>query len=226
MQLLGIVGAIAFGLLALTPSAQAAPPMEDKAQARLHFEAGARHYDLSEWDQALVEFKEAYRQMPDPSFLYNIAQCHRRLGHGEDALTFYRTYLRRAPEAVNRDEVERRIAELEAEKQAQQLRQAEEDRQHNAAAGPLAPAQGSEAARPSLLGHEPPGDRSDEQVSLTQAPADSSSGHGSIFTRWWFWTAVGALVTGGVVAGLLLSRGGGTKPFCPDCANSAGVNLP
>ena len=200
--------------------------MEDKAQARLHFEAGARHYDLSEWDQALVEFKEAYRQMPDASFLYNIAQCHRRLGHVEDALTFYRTYLRRAPEAVNRDEVERRIADLEAEKQAQQLRQSEEDRKHNAAAASPAPAESVESARPSLLGHAPAEGSTNEQVSLTQAPADSSSGHGSIFGRWWFWTAVGALVTGGVVAGLLLSRGGGTEPVCPDCVNSAGVNLP
>jgi tetratricopeptide (TPR) repeat protein len=196
---------------------------EDKVLARQHFDAGARHYDLSEWEQALVEFKEAYRQMPDPNFLYNIAQCHRKLGHVDDALTFYRTYLRRAPEAANRGEVERRITELEAEKQARAIRQSEDERVHSP--GNISPGECNEASRPSLI--NPPSSEGvpDQQASLTQTP-EVASGERSVFSRWWFWTAVGAVVVGGVVAGVLLSRGGGTTPFCPDCANSARVNLP
>lgn len=224
MQIRGIAIAIVFGWLVLTPNARGAPSAEDKAQARAHFDAGARHYDLSEWEQALIEFKEAYRQMPDPTFLYNIAQCHRRLGQVEDALTFYRTYLRRAPEAANRSEVERRIDELEAEKKARSAKQTEEEREHKASAAAQSaaapPETGSEAFRPSA------GEMAEDRVALTQSPAPSSSDETSIFRRWWFWTAAGALVAGGVVAGLLLTRGGGTKTFCPDCINRGGVDLP
>src|ERR1700690_4317020 len=78
--------------LSLSSGSVAASPVEDKVLAKQHYEAGALDFDLSEWDQALVEFKEAYRLKPDATFLYNIAQCHRRLGHVEEALTFYKTY--------------------------------------------------------------------------------------------------------------------------------------
>lgn len=60
--------------------------------------------------------------------LYNIAQCHQKLGHVDEALTFYKTYLRRAPDALNRSEVERRIQDLEVEQRRRRV--------DDAAAGP------------------------------------------------------------------------------------------
>jgi hypothetical protein len=123
------VALVAALALSLAWGSVAASPVDDKVLAKQHYESGARHFDLSEWDQALVEFKEAYRLKPDPTFLYNIAQCHRRLGHVGEALTFYKTYLRRAPDAPNREEVERRIQELESEQRAKVSREAEEERE-------------------------------------------------------------------------------------------------
>jgi tetratricopeptide (TPR) repeat protein len=35
----------------------------------------------------------------------------------------------------------------------------------------------------------------------------------SVFQRWWFWTAVGVLVAGGVTAGVLVSSHSGTRPL-------------
>ena len=116
-----VAGLVVLGLVSgLALAAIAASPVEDKVLAKQHFEAGARHFDLAEYEKALEDFKEAYRLRPDATFLYNIAQCHRKLGHVDEALTFYRNYLRRAPEAPNRGEVERRLQELEAEQQATQ----------------------------------------------------------------------------------------------------------
>jgi tetratricopeptide (TPR) repeat protein len=238
---------VALGLvLALSPAAFSAPPVEDKVAAKQHFEAGTRHYDLAEWDHALVEFKEAYRLKPDATFLYNIAQCHRKLGHIEDALTFYRTYLRRAPDAPNHDEVERRIAELEVERKAKQTKQAEEERvalaereakaaeTKAAAAAKAVPAPEpapaptvtpSPASLPTGAPHSE--ESSARRADLAQAPpAPSAQTESSIFSRWWFWTAVGAVVAGGVTAGLLLSRKSSSKTFCPDCVNTVDVNLP
>src|SRR5450759_1523475 len=111
----GAVVAVMALALSLASGSVAASPGGDKVLARQHFESGASHFDLSEYDEALVEFKEAYRLKADATFLYNIAQCHRKLGHLEEALTFYKTYLRRSPDAPNREEIERRIQELDVE---------------------------------------------------------------------------------------------------------------
>jgi len=108
---------------------------EDSTAAKVRYESGVKHFDLAEYEPALADFKEAYRQKSDPVFLYNIAQCHRKLGHTDDAITFYQNYLRRAPDARNRAEVERRLAELET------LRAAE-----NAAAAPGSKIQPAPAA--------------------------------------------------------------------------------
>jgi tetratricopeptide (TPR) repeat protein len=90
-------------------------PGADTKTAREHYKRGVAHYDLNEYAPALEEFKAAYRAVQDPSLLFNIAQCHRRLGQKGDALYFYRSYLRRSPEAPNRAEAERHIQELERE---------------------------------------------------------------------------------------------------------------
>src|SRR6188768_1709430 len=99
--------------LAVGGEARAAPTTAEATEARRHYEAASRAYDLAEYETALREFKEAYRIVGDPAFLFNIAQCHRKLAHPADAVTFYKTYLRRAPNTPHRAEVEKFIADLE-----------------------------------------------------------------------------------------------------------------
>ena len=56
---------------------------------------------------------------------------------------------------------------------------------------------------------------------LTSTPAEPAADQEpSLAHRWWFWTGVGAVVAGGVVAAVLLTRGGTNYPACPmpaDC---------
>jgi tetratricopeptide (TPR) repeat protein len=84
----------------------------DRAAARAAFQRATQHFDLSEYAQALDDFKEAYRNFEDPSLLFNIAQCYRQLGNDEMAVKFYRTFLLKVPNARNREDVERLIAQL------------------------------------------------------------------------------------------------------------------
>ncbi len=84
------------------------------ARAKSHYATGTRQYDLGHFQEALAEFEAAYLAVPDPVFLYNSAQCHRRMGNDREALAFYRSYLRNAPDAANRTEVNKRIQEIEA----------------------------------------------------------------------------------------------------------------
>ena len=52
------------------------------------------------------EFKLAYARSQAPGLLFNLAQASRLNKDYEQALHFYRTYLRVRPDAPNRDDVE------------------------------------------------------------------------------------------------------------------------
>jgi hypothetical protein len=56
--------------------------------------------------------------------LFNIGQCHRQLGHKQEAITFFRTYLREVSDAPNRDEVKRLMSTLEQEVAAERASKA------------------------------------------------------------------------------------------------------
>jgi tetratricopeptide (TPR) repeat protein len=83
------------------------------AEAKAHASRGTNLYNLGRFSEALAEYEAAYLAIQDPPFLFNIAQCHRKMGKNKEALDSYRTYLRVAPEAPNRAEVQKRISELE-----------------------------------------------------------------------------------------------------------------
>ena len=87
---------------------------EAKQEAKVRFASGQSHYNLNEFTEALLDFKEAYRVLPDPVLLFNLGQCERQLGHLEEAIRFYRSYLREQPKAPNRQDVVRKIDEIEA----------------------------------------------------------------------------------------------------------------
>jgi len=96
--------------------AETKPSPETVATSKEHFNQGTRHYQLGHYQDALGEFESAYMAVPDPVFLFNIAQCHRKMGHDKEAVGFYKSYLRNAPNAPNRVDVQKRIQELEGGK--------------------------------------------------------------------------------------------------------------
>jgi hypothetical protein len=93
-----------------TPTPARAP---DTAAARAHARQGSAYYDLNRFREAYQEFEQAYLVEQDPALLYNMGQCQRKLGNSEEALHFYRTYLRRAPNGPSSVEADKRVHELE-----------------------------------------------------------------------------------------------------------------
>jgi hypothetical protein len=207
---------------AAPPAAPAAPEASQGALARQHHAAGSRLYDLAEYEAALREFKEAYRVVADPAFLFNIAQCHRKLGNTKDAITFYRTYLRRAPQAVNRGEVERRIAELE---RAQSEAAAATVPGSEATPGQSTVPGGSPAlaAAPSAPAPVPP-----QTTLIGGQPGRSTAGDTAarpFYSRTAFWVVAGVVLAGVATATIIISRGdSATGPFCPDCAATTAID--
>jgi tetratricopeptide (TPR) repeat protein len=223
---------VALWLLAIVlvaPVARAASP-EDKTKAREHFQNGLVHYDLGEFGEALSQFKDAYRMVQDPAFLFNIAQCHRRLGQNVEALEFYRNFLRRSPNAANRGEVEHRIQEIEREIQsahpASRPTPTPAPSTGKEAVPPVAPVGSAREGAPSRPNPPPPAaspvdtappapsptstsTSAPATLDLSAAPASKPEpATGAFYTRWWFWTSVGAVVVGALAIGFAVSRRG------------------
>lgn len=69
---------------------------------------GKAAYGKGEYGDALIAFEAAYEAAPQPKHLYNLARCHEQQGSLAKAADYYERYLREAPEAADREEVETR----------------------------------------------------------------------------------------------------------------------
>lgn len=102
--------AIAFVVLFAFPHVARA---DDVKAAREHFERGTRLYDLGQYAGAAKEYEAAYEAKDDPALLFNCGQAYRGARNPEKAIVFFKSFLRKMPDAPNRAEVEARIAELQ-----------------------------------------------------------------------------------------------------------------
>jgi tetratricopeptide (TPR) repeat protein len=226
---LGILGVV------LQAGAARAADANATAEAKKRYAQGVRHYDLAEYEAALTEFKEAYRAADDPAFLFNIAQCHRKLGNLPEAITFYRTYLRRASNVPNRAELQRRIAELEHE---QALRERAAAASGAPTTGALTPAVERRSPPPAPVavvatasdptaGREPAAALVGRDAAPSPSPAGGDAEAAPLYKRGWFWVAAGAVAVGAAAAIVIATRSrGDAQPFCPDCTSTAGLRGP
>jgi hypothetical protein len=96
------------------PSARAAElSPQQKAEMRTLYDKATRAYDVGKYQEAIEDYQKAYEIGGDPPMLYNIAQAYRLNNQPTEAVRFYKRYLQRAPNARNREDVERKIAEQE-----------------------------------------------------------------------------------------------------------------
>jgi tetratricopeptide (TPR) repeat protein len=210
----GAAVTLAAVLLAGTGGARAADPNAEKARA--HFQQGDTYFKLDKYPAALQEFEQAYLAKQDPSFLYNIAQCHRLMGNRVEAIRFYKRYLNDAPTAPNRPVAEKHIRDLESAVNAEELTGAHVAHSPTAPVGgqagtgtPVSPPTTVPPPQAVALEARPPA--APEAAISVPPPAPSSTEDHPVYTKWWFWTAVaGAVVVGGLVL-YLANR----DPSCP-----------
>ena len=90
-------------------------PSDDELtqEARTFFLRGVAMYRRGQYEAAMQAFIAAHRFAPLPEVLYNLAVTAERLGSRQDAIDYYREYMRGLPpNAPDRGAVERKIAEL------------------------------------------------------------------------------------------------------------------
>ena len=101
--------------------APASTPGYDEAAA--HYQKGVEDFSAGRYEDAIVEFKLALAAGGPPALLFNIAQAHRLVGNDQEALGYYKEYLRVVPDAPNRADVEARMSaiqqQLDSESRAQ-----------------------------------------------------------------------------------------------------------
>jgi tetratricopeptide (TPR) repeat protein len=83
-----------------------------EARARELTDSGRRHYDVGEYDEAIADYREAYRLSPRPGLLFNLGQAFRLKGDCLTATRMYRNYLRLEPGSKHRELVEQHLAAL------------------------------------------------------------------------------------------------------------------
>jgi tetratricopeptide (TPR) repeat protein len=171
-----------------------------KAEARDAYRLGTQLYNLSEYQQALEKFKQAYLDYPDPSFLFNIGQCHRQLGQKSEAVRSYRAYLREAPGAPNRKEVTELIQGLE---------KALSDEE---AAKRMPPPGTLESAKPSQV-EAPAPTAAPALAPAVAAERPAPPARTPVYKKWWLWTIVGVAAVGlGVGLGVGLAASSTNYP--------------
>jgi tetratricopeptide (TPR) repeat protein len=82
------------------------------AEVKEHIKAGQTHYAIGEFEDAIKEFRLAYKLRQDPGLLFNIAQCARQLHDYQQAYFHYRQYLNQRPDAANKTEVQSLIEQM------------------------------------------------------------------------------------------------------------------
>jgi len=210
---------VALLLMTGQPSRAADPRLDS---ARAHSQEGDAYYKLEKYANAITEYEQAYLAKPDPSFLYNIAQCHRLMGQGPEAIKFYRRFLKDAPNAPNRAVAEKHIRDLEDASPGTQPAAPLPPSGSSSRTVPVAPAPVAviPPTEPPQASSATPGSNplalTSAQVSTTPAveigatstPPESPP----IYSKWWFWTGVGAVVVGGII---LIAATAKHDPSCP-----------
>lgn len=91
---------------------------EITAMAKEHYKLGLDAYNQGHYSEAIKELKKAYLLKRLPALLLNIGATYRKMNDLDNAIYYYKKYLAEAPEAKDRGDVEKTIAELQNGKAA------------------------------------------------------------------------------------------------------------
>jgi tetratricopeptide (TPR) repeat protein len=198
------------------------------AAAQTHVDRGKAFSDAGNFADALAEFEAAYELVRSPKLLYNMAQIERRLGKTDEARAHYEAFVREVGAAPEGSELEAKvriareaIGELGGDPSPQPSpRQAGRGGAEGGTASsvPVAPPPlPTPGPSPREAGR---GVGEGSAITLTvplPRPEPTPPAKPPLYKRWYFWTAVGAVLIAGGGAAFLL------RDQRPDCRPQADV---
>jgi Ni,Fe-hydrogenase III small subunit len=96
------------------PAPAAEPTPEQREAARVAYDRGRQLFAENKFADARAAFQEAYDNVPNPIVLVSIGECQLRLGNYEDSHDAFTRYLAGRPDAPDRADVEKKLAEIVA----------------------------------------------------------------------------------------------------------------
>ena len=99
----------------------AAPALADKPGAEKAYNDGLALYKAGDFRGAADKFQLAYERDPDPVYLFNLAQAYRFAKLCQQAADSYTRFLKEAPNAPNKDKVQKYVEEMNACAHSQDL---------------------------------------------------------------------------------------------------------
>ena len=210
----------------------------DIKRAKEHFAKAEQLYRVERFQDAFTEYQEAFLAKPDPNLLYNMAQCQRLMGNRPEAVRLYRRFLAERPNPPNLAAVQMHLRMLEGGGPTPAVATAPpplvaplpglaapaprapiiEDRPLASAAAPSS----SRLTMPPPIAAPP---LPPQSLAMSHQPGATNLvrtdvGPGSrnnddeqpVYKKWWFWTAVGAVLAGAVVVGVV--AGHKSDPSC------------
>ena len=155
---------------------------------------------------------DLYVDTNDSVYLYNQGRCFEQNGKNDQAVLRFKEYLRKAKKLpkTETDAVLQKIDELQGTAGQREAQPAPVPAaQPSAAPAPAAPV--ASAVPPSAAVATTPDPLGIQRSAPPPEPQESPP----VYKRWWFWTGIGAVVAGGVVTGVLLSKK--SAPKSPAC---------
>jgi hypothetical protein len=191
----------------LIPTAHAEPRFEQV------YSLAVKLYKEGHFEPALALLREAYAVRPSPRLLYNLGQTYRKLVRLSEARDCFELFLRTEPQLTSgvRAEVEQYLDELKIAEPA--------------GVAPLVPGSCTRsepvvAPAPPPIPAEPVPTATAEKttpppVLRPQRESPEAAPRCVLCRRWWLWTAVGTVVAGAVVTGVVLGTRDTSDPHYP-----------
>jgi len=89
----------------------------NKSRAAELYKKSADAYLKGDFETAIKLLDEAYALDPQPVLVYNQAKAHEGLGHVDQAIALYESYLSQEPNSSDRGAIEQRLATLKKQKE-------------------------------------------------------------------------------------------------------------
>jgi hypothetical protein len=169
--------------------------------------AARESFAAGRYKEALDLFAKLYAETLHPTYLRNIGRCYQNLGDADHAILSFRDYLRKQNiTAADRAEVEGFLAEVEAQKVQRREKIAVAAPQTSTVPTPAA----ARPVSPLPPAPEPTGGGPAPEALVTAPATPAGEERAPIYTRWWFWTIVGAVAVGAGL-GIAAASGAFTK---------------
>jgi tetratricopeptide (TPR) repeat protein len=193
VRLVSALSLLACALVALPAHAEPLSKEERTLRAKTHFQIGIKHFNLGEYDAAMVDFEKGYAYQPLPLLLYNAGQAALRAGKPEAALDLFRRFLAAEPEAIERKQVEKLMVDCE----------------HKIAERPPAPPPSEPSTEPPpppppLKAAPPPLPAAPPQIITIYRDAPTPPRRSHVLPHAWLWPSLAVALGVGLGVGLTL----------------------